>query len=112
MAYFLDLFSPQTYEAFRRSDRTISGFRESQRSAASAVKAGDQLLCYLTGLSRWCGILEVTSGPVIDRSPIFQQDDDPFVVRFLVRPRIVLEPEKSIPIQDDAVWNGLSFTKG
>ena len=27
MAYFIDLFSPETYEAFARSSRDASGFR-------------------------------------------------------------------------------------
>src|SRR5205807_4640907 len=27
MAYYIDLFSPETYEAFARSSRDISGFR-------------------------------------------------------------------------------------
>jgi hypothetical protein len=34
MAYFLDLFSPETYEAFSRSDRSVSGFRVRQRNLA------------------------------------------------------------------------------
>jgi len=27
MAYFIDLFSPETYEAFAHSSRDVSGFR-------------------------------------------------------------------------------------
>src|SRR5687768_89273 len=40
MTYFLDLFSPETYEAFSRSDRSVSGFRPRQRIAASRVCPG------------------------------------------------------------------------
>lgn len=63
MAYFTDLFSPETFEAFAKSDRTISGFRERQRTSAERLHAGDQLLCYVTRVSRWAGILEVIDGP-------------------------------------------------
>ena len=37
-------------------------------------KPGDYLLCYLTGLSRWIGILEVTSEPYKDDSKIWSID--------------------------------------
>jgi predicted RNA-binding protein len=112
MAYFLDLFSPETYEAFTRSDRSVSGFRERHRGIAGRVKPGDKLLCYMTKLSRWVGILEVVQGPYEDSSPLFSQDKDPFVVRFRVRPTVWLAVDKGVPIHEDAVWNALSFTSG
>ncbi len=59
MAFYLDLFSPETYEAFSNSDRQVSGFRTRQRTAAQKLKRGDKLLCYMTKLSRWVGILEL-----------------------------------------------------
>lgn len=112
MAYFLDLFSPETYAAFGRSDRSVSGFRYRQRNIAERVRQGDKFVCYMTRVSRWFGLLEVIEGPFHDSSPIFHQTDDPFVVRFRVKPVVWLPIEKSIPIHDDAVWNRLSFTKG
>jgi predicted RNA-binding protein len=112
MAYFLDLFSPETYEAFSKSDQNVSGFRARQRNAADKVKPGDKLLCYMTKLSRWFGVLEVVSGPFEDDTPIFYAESDPFVVRFKVRPTIWLPKEKGVPIHEDELWNRLSFTKG
>jgi hypothetical protein len=112
MAYFLDLFSPETYEAFERSDRTVSGFRQRQYNAASRIQPGDKLVCYMTKLSRWFGILEVEDGPFIDSTPIFYPEDDPFVVRFHVRTAIWLPVEKAVPIHEDSVWNRLTFTRG
>lgn len=110
MAYFLDLFSPETYEAFSRSDRTVSGFRVRQRNAAEKINPGDKLLCSMTKLSRWVGMLEVVSGPYEDASPIFYGESDPFVVRFKVKPTIWLAKEKAVPIHEDAVWETPSFT--
>lgn len=112
MTYFLDLFSPETYEAFGRSDRTISGFRSRQEGIARRVSPGDKLVCYMTKLSRWVGILEVVDGPFRDAAPIFVEEDDPFVIRFHVKPSIWLKVEAAIPIHEDEVWNRLSFTKG
>ena len=111
MAYFLDLFSPETYEAFGNSDRTVSGFRPRQRNMAGRVKRGDKLLCYVTRLSRWAGVLRVVEGPFVDDWPIFYAENDPFVVRFRVDAEVWLPVEKAIPIYDDEVWNRLSFTK-
>lgn len=111
MAYYLDLFSPETYEAFSKSKQDISGFRPRQENAASKVRIGDKLICYMTKLSRWTGILEVTSEYFRDDTPIFYGANDPFVIRFRVRPVVWLEKERAVPIREDNVWNKLSFTK-
>lgn len=112
MAYYLDLFSPETYEAFGRSDRSISGFRSRQRNVARRIKPSDKFVCYMTRLSRWIGLLEVLEGPVLDDRPIFYPESDPFIVRFRIRPLVWLPVEKAIPIHEDRVWNQLSFTRG
>jgi predicted RNA-binding protein len=112
MAYYLDLFSPETYEAFSKSPREISGFRPRQENAASRIKVGDRLICYMVKLGRWIGILEVTSEYFRDDKPIFYSANDPFIIRFRVKPIAWLPKEKAIPIRDERVWNRLSFTKG
>jgi hypothetical protein len=70
MAYYLDLFSPETYEAFSRSDQTVSGFRPRQRNLAVRVRSGDKVVCYMTRLSRWVGLLDILEGPFDDHTPI------------------------------------------
>ena len=112
MAYYINLFSPETYEAFGRSDRTVSGFRKRQSKAASRIRSGDVFVCYMTKLSRWMGLLEIVDGPYEDSSSLFYPDDGPFVVRFHVRPLVWLPVEKAVPIRDDKLWDGLSFTRG
>ncbi len=112
MAYYLNLFSPETYATFAVSSKDISGFRMRQVNAAKRIHTGDKLLCYMTKLSRWIGILEVESEQFMDDSPIFYPENDPFVVRFKVKTVAWLDKEKAIPIHEDEVWNTLSFTKG
>jgi hypothetical protein len=112
MAYWLDLFTPYTWTRFRDHGANISGFRPRQRKTAfERVKQGDQLLCYLVKLSRWCGILDVSSNAFEDATPIFADDNDPFPIRFKVSPVIVLDFEHSIPIEVSELWDNLSFTK-
>lgn len=111
MAYYIDLFSPETYRAFSESSQEISGFRENRRRSAANIKPGDRLICYMTKLSRWIGVLEVSSNYFVDHQPVFMEADDPFVVRFRVSPHVWLQPEKGIPISNDISWKHLSFTK-
>lgn len=111
MRYWVDLFSPTTYEIFTQTSRTISGFRATQEHKAKRVQVGDIFVCYMTKLSRWIGLLKVESEYFIDTTPIYSQDD-PFIVRFRVKPLVWLPKEATIPIHDDVVWNNLSFTRG
>ncbi len=111
MKYWSDLFTLETYEAFGRSDRTISGFRQTQQAMAERVGPGDKFICYVVKLSRWVGLLEVVSGPFIDETPIFLSEDDPFIVRFRVEPVVWLPLDHTIPIREDHVFSNLSFTR-
>ena len=47
MAYFIDLFSPETYEAFAHSSRDISGFRLRHFVIGADLRA--VCSCYLAG---------------------------------------------------------------
>lgn len=112
MNYWLDLFTPYTWTRFQDHGAMVSGFRPRQRKAAfERVKRGDLMLCYLVKLSRWSGVLEIESEAYEDSSPIFADTDDPFTVRFRVRPRIMFDFVNAIPAQEPQLWNALSFTK-
>lgn len=111
MTYWAVLFNPATYEAFTHSDRTISGFRESQRAMAAKVSVGDRFICYMTRLSRWIGVLEVVEGPFTDNTPLFVPDDDPFVLRFKVKCLVWLELDSTVPIHEPEVYSRLTFTR-
>lgn len=78
---------------------------------AERIGVGDVFVCYMTKLSRWCGLLEVLEGPFIDAKPIFLAENDPFVVRFRVRTVAWLDIEKTVPIHDPTVWQHLTFTR-
>lgn len=111
MNHFVTLFSPETHARFSASDRTQAGYRARQRKAAERVNVGDLLVCYVTGVSRWVGLLEVVSSVFEDTTPLFADTDDPFFVRLKVKPVVWLPPQQGIPIHDPAVWSKLSFTR-
>ena len=84
--YWLDLFTPQTWNEFLKAGSLISGFRESRWNVVQKIEEGDYLLCYLTGISRWVGILEVSSKkPFKDSKPVW--NDEVFPCRVNVKPR-------------------------
>ncbi len=60
-SYWLDLFTGATWDEFKKAGSNISGFRKSRWKSVQKIKPGDYLLCYLTGVSRFIGILEVTA---------------------------------------------------
>ena len=111
MAYYLDIFSPETYESFSKSPMDVSGFRKRQQALARRIEPGDMFICYMTKLSRWIGILEILGKHNIDETPLFYEKNDPFVVRFPIRPLVWLPKENCMPIREDEIWHQLTFTK-
>lgn len=112
MNYWLDLFTPFTWDRFRAQGATISGFRPRQRKTAhEKVGRGDILVCYVTKISRWSGLLEVDSAAFDDAAPIFADEDDPFTVRFRVKPLVVLDYERALPAEIPELWSRLSITR-
>ncbi len=47
MAAYLDLFTPETWAAFLKRGRDVSGFRVWGRVIASKIKPDDVFVCYL-----------------------------------------------------------------
>jgi hypothetical protein len=110
VTFYTDLFTVQTWEAFQKNGGVVSGFRRHQRPSASRIVPGDIFVCYLVGLSRWCGLLKVDGPMYEDSTPIFA-DPDLFILRFKVTPLAMLDPEHSLPIHEPDIWGKLCITK-
>jgi predicted RNA-binding protein len=96
--YWLDLFTGTTWQEFLDSGAQVSGFRDARWKTVEQIKPGDYLLCYLTGISRWIGVLEVTSEAFMDATPIWK--DATFPCRVRVKPVVTLSPETAVPVYD------------
>jgi hypothetical protein len=94
--YWLDLFTRKTWQEFLAAGASVSGFRMGRWRTVQQMKPGDYLLCYLIGVSRWIGVLEVISIAFQDTSTIWE--DDSFPCRVQVRPVATLTPETAVPI--------------
>ncbi|MGJ5813677.1 hypothetical protein [Paludibaculum fermentans] len=96
---WLDLFTGTTWKEFIAAGGTVSGFPESRWKTVQQVRVGDYLLCYLTGISRFIGVLEVVKAPYKDNTKLIWKDDV-FPCRLGVKPIEVLTPDTAIPILD------------
>lgn len=94
--YWLNLFTIETWGEFLEHGGTVSGFTETRFKTVQRMRPGDYLLCYLTRVSRWVGILEVTGEAYTDESPIWS--GQPYPSRVPVRVVHALRPEHGVPV--------------
>lgn len=95
MRYWLDLFTWTTWQEFLAAGGEVSGFRERRWRTVQQMKPGDILICYLTGLSRFFALLEVTGKPFQDDAPIW--NEVVFSARIPVKVIFSLPPEYAVP---------------
>jgi predicted RNA-binding protein len=113
--YWLDLFTPRTWEEARKNGFKLSGFRESRWGVVSKIEPGDFLVCYITKISRFSGILKVISRPYKDAEKardVWKGDFFPCVMD--VKPVITLDFLHSVPTTEvipkltiAAKWGGI-----
>jgi hypothetical protein len=94
--YWLDLFTGATWQEFLAAGGKVSGFRETRWSTLQKIKTGDYFLCYITGISRFIGALEISSAPFKDDSPVWK--DEQFPSRVKVKSIVMLTPETAVPV--------------
>ncbi len=94
--YWLDLFTYETWTGFLKAGASVTGFRENRWKTVQRIKPGDIFLCYLTGVSRWIGILEVTGPAFKDNKKIWTRAD--FPARIHVKALAKLDPLTAVPV--------------
>jgi predicted RNA-binding protein len=94
--YWLNLFNVKTWGEFLDAGGEITGFRERHWNLVQQIKPEDYLICYLTGASRFVGLLEVISVPFLDNAPIWKGED--FPCRIKVRSSVILTPSTAVPV--------------
>jgi hypothetical protein len=96
--YWLDLFTHETWTEFLTAGANVSGLSENRWKTVQGMKAGDILLCYLTGVSRWIGLLEITGPAFKNSSKIWSRSE--FPARVPVKLIAKLEPIAAVPVLD------------
>ena len=97
--YWLDLFTGKTWEEFLRNGGNVTGFREKRRAYARRIHPGDYFICYVTGISRFIGVLAVLSESYFDDQTRIWEDEG-FPVRFQVKVLLSLNPEAAVPVAE------------
>ena len=87
MNYWLDLFTVKTLDEFQKAGARVSGFRDRRLTICEQIQPGDKLLCYVTGISRWVGVLRVTQPAYRSEERIW--DMEVFPIRLGVEPEII-----------------------
>src|SRR5664280_2945676 len=95
-SYWLDLFTAKTWQEFLDAGASTSGFSASRWTTVRRMKVGDYLLCYLTGISRFIGVIRVDSEPFQSDTPIW--GDATFPSRVNVELVHRLDPETAVPV--------------
>ncbi len=89
------MFTGTTWQEFLKAGGNVSGFKENRWATARRIKPGDYLLCYVTGISRFIGVLEVTSKAFKDsKNKIWEFDT--FPSRLEVKILVKLDPENAV----------------
>ena len=107
-SYYLGLFTVESWREFKRNGAGLMGFNENKAKVAATLKPGDRLICYLTKVSAFIGVIEVTSTSYIDNSPIWS--DGIFPVRLPVKIIVDVPLTSAVPIR--SLSKRLSFGKG
>ena len=101
MNYWIDLYTETTWEESQNAGASTSGFPDNEAHMVRRIQPSDILLCYVTGIMRWVGALQVL-GPSNDNREIWHERD--FPVRLQVKPILVLKPEEGVPMRDLVGW--------
>lgn len=96
--YWLILFSIGTWQEFINSGASEMGFRDHRWKIMENLEPGDYLICYLTGVARFVGLLKTVSQPFKSDFKIWTMDLFPCRVR--VSPVMTLIPEAGVPVLD------------
>ena len=94
--YWLDLFAVETWKEFQDHGSDVTGFSEKRWTTVQKIKPGDYLLCYLTRVSRWVGLLEAVGDPFVSQEPIWRSQV--FPSRISVRVILALAAEHGVPV--------------
>ncbi len=96
--YYLALFNEDTWNEFLGNGSLVYGTNLKKQKRMDATNPGDFLICYVTKLSRFVGLLEITSKAYLDESHIWKNDVYP--VRVNVRPVYILEATNGVPVSE------------
>ncbi len=95
--------SPENFETSRARGFDIAGMKSRHKKKAEAVRAGDTVLFYVTGLKAVAGLAEVTGPFFVDETHVWDSNKagEEYPFRFPIRPIAVLASAADfVPVED------------
>jgi predicted RNA-binding protein with PUA-like domain len=97
--------SPENFEATREHGFRVQGFKTRHRKKAEAMRPGDRLVYYLTGVQGFAATATVISEAFEDHTPIWKSKDpkkaaEDYPWRVQIEPDIVLPPGVVVPAEE------------
>ncbi len=95
--HYIVVTSPENWAKTAELDWTLLGLKSTKPGQAAGFKPGDKVVAYATGIKRFIGVVEVTSGMFVDHTPIWGSPKKPgedYPNRLHTKPLIVLEPDQ------------------
>ncbi len=91
-AYWLCLFNATTWSEFLEAGGDTVGFPHTQHKTVFSIQPGDYILAYMTKVSKWVGVMEVTSDAYFDTdTQIWKQATFPCRVKVSIKHQLALE---------------------
>lgn len=96
--------SPDNYAATRAQGFTIQGIKSRHRKKAEAMKPGDRIAWYITGVKAFAGTATITSEYFEDHTPIWKsrdpkKDAEDYPWRVKIEPVVTLDPAGFVPAE-------------
>jgi len=103
--YWILVGSPENFEATREHGFRVQGFKTRHRKKAEAMRPGDRLVYYLTGVQGFAATATVISEAFEDHTPIWKSKDpkkatEDYPWRVQIEPDIVLPPGVVVPAEE------------
>lgn len=103
--YWILVGSPENFAATREHAFRIQGFKTRHRKKAEAMRPGDRLVYYLTGVQGFAATATVVSEAFEDHTPIWRSKDpkkaaEDYPWRVQIEPDIVLPPGVVVPAEE------------
>lgn len=96
-SFYLGLFTVESWREFKRHGGQLMGFNHNKAKTVERLNPGDRILCYLTKVSNFVGVMQVAGRCFIDHKPVWT--DGVFPVRLPVRILQELPLMQAVPIQ-------------
>ena len=112
MTYWIVVGSPENFRIAIERGFDLFGFKSTRRRETSAMRPGDKLIFYLTGVMRFGGIASVTSETFEDHTPVFRSEKKPgedYPFRVQTSAELILDEEDWLDVKEWAPQ--LAYTK-